>query len=39
LKRYEASCGPAADSGWYCTEKAGIEINSRPSTTESFNEI
>ena len=39
-KRYAASCGPAAASGWYCTENlsrspAG-ERSSRPSTTSSL---
>ena len=31
-----ASCGPAAASGWNCTEKAGTSRHSNPSTTSSF---
>ena len=38
--RYAASCGPAAASGWYCTEKLSsspsAERSSRPSTTSSL---
>ena len=38
--RYAASCGPAAASGWYCTEKLlrspSGERSSRPSTTSSL---
>src|SRR6185436_17038843 len=39
-KRYAASCGPAAASGWYCTENAvSRPVSSRssiPSTTSSL---
>ena len=39
-KRYAASCGPAAASGWYCTEKLrrspSGERSSSPSTTSSL---
>ena len=39
-KRYAASCGPAAASGWYCTENAfsrpSSSRSSRPSTTSSL---
>src|SRR5690606_29095524 len=35
-KRYAASCGPAAASGWYWTEKAGRSRHSSPSTTWSL---
>ena len=39
-KRYAASCGPAAASGWYCTEKLvsspSASRSSRPSTTSSL---
>ncbi|OLT26192.1 hypothetical protein BJF82_03740 [Kytococcus sp. CUA-901] len=34
--RYSLSCGPAAASGWYCTEKAGRSRHSSPSTTSSL---
>src|SRR5699024_2780194 len=34
--RSAASCGPAAASGWYCTEKAGRSRHCSPSTTLSF---
>ena len=29
-KRWPASCGPAAASGWYCTEKAGTSRQPQP---------
>ena len=39
-KRYAASCGPAAASGWYCTENAlsapSASRSSSPSTTSSL---
>src|SRR6476620_3766983 len=38
--RYAASCGPAAASGWYCTEKLvsapSASRSSSPSTTSSL---
>ena len=34
--RYAASCGPAAASGWYCTENAGTSRQRSPSTTSSL---
>src|SRR5262249_41430690 len=34
--RPAASCGPAAASGWYCTENAGASTQRRPSTVPSF---
>ncbi|KFC52917.1 hypothetical protein GY12_15560 [Micrococcus luteus] len=34
--RSRVSLGPAADSGWNCTEKAGRSSRRRPSTTWSF---
>ena len=35
-KSSSPSCGPAAASGWYWTEKAGMSRARRPSTTPSF---
>src|SRR5699024_1558943 len=34
--RWAASCGPAAASGWYWTENAGMSRARRPSTTPSL---
>ncbi len=31
-----ASCGPAAASGWYCTENAGTSSHRSPSTVPSL---
>ena len=37
--RYSASCGPAAASGWYCTEKARPSTSLMPSTTPSLAQV
>ena len=34
-----ASCGPAAASGWYCTEKALPSTSLMPSTTPSLAQV
>ena len=37
--RYSASCGPAAASGWYCTENARPSESLTPSTTPSLAQV
>ena len=32
----EASCGPGAASGWYCTDHTGLSVTANPSTVPSF---
>src|SRR5271165_6939148 len=36
VNRPDASCGPGAASGWYCTLKTGRSSSRKPSTTPSL---